>query len=314
MKNRVTVSVREVGPRDGLQMIKEIMPTDAKMRWIGAMAKAGIRNMEVGSFVPAGILPQMADSGTVVRRVRDSHPQVYTTVLAPNLRGAQDAVTAGAQSIIVPVSASEAHSRANVRRSREEQVLQFGRMAEWIHSLGSRAPRIEAAVSTAFGCSMQGRIPEGDVIRMADQLARAGADIVSLADTLGYATPSQVRRLVRAVRMEIGGDKFGALHLHDTLGAALANVAAGLEEEVRAFDGALGGLGGCPFAPGSVGNVATEDLVYLLESEGYDTGIDLRGLLEARAVLREAIPNERLHGRVAAAGVPVTFQYAAEGV
>jgi isopropylmalate/homocitrate/citramalate synthase len=307
-KKRGPVSVREVGPRDGLQMVKEVMPTESKLRWISAMVRAGARQIEVGSFVPATLLPQMADTAAVVHKVRDSHPKLYATVLAPNLRGAQDAVAAGAQSIIVPVSASEAHSRANVRRSREEQVLQFGKVAEWIHSLGSGKPRIEAAVSTAFGCSMQGNVPEEEVVHMTGQLARLGADIVTLSDTLGYATPSQVRRLVRAVRSEIGPDRFGALHLHDTLGTALANVAAGLEEGVRAFDGALGGLGGCPFAPGSVGNVATEDLVYLLESEGYDTGIDLEGLLEARAVLREVLPNERLHGRVAAAGVPPTFR------
>ncbi len=310
MKKRGTVSVREVGPRDGLQMVEEVMPTESKLRWISAMVRAGVRQIEVGSFVPATVLPQMADTAAVVQRVRHSHPKLYATVLAPNLRGAQDAVAAGAQSIIVPVSASEAHSRANVRRSREEQVLQFGKVAEWIHSFGSGKPRIEAAVSTAFGCSMQGGVPEEEVVRMTGQLAHVGADIVTLADTLGYATPSQVRRLVRAVRSEIGADRFGALHLHDTLGTALANVAAGLEEGVRAFDGALGGLGGCPFAPGSVGNVATEDLIYLLESEGYDTGIDLERLLEARAVLREILPNEPLHGRVAAAGVPPTFRLA----
>lgn len=308
------VSVREVGPRDGLQMIKEVMSTETKLRWISAMVESGVRHIEVGSFVPATTLPQMADSAVIVRRVRESFPQLSATALAPNLRGVKDAATNGAQSIVVPVSASEAHSRANVRRSREEQVSQFGVMAGWIHGLGPGAPRIEAAIATAFGCSMQGRVPESEVIRMAGDLVRAGADIVSLADTLGYATPSHVRRLVRAVKSEIGVDKFGALHLHDTLGAALANVIAGLEEGVRAFDGALGGLGGCPFAPGSVGNVATEDLVYLLESEGYDTGIDLRRLLEARAVLHEGVPNAQLHGRVAAAGVPKTYQAAREMV
>jgi hydroxymethylglutaryl-CoA lyase len=307
MTKRENVSVREVGPRDGLQMARETMATEAKMEWIGALADAGVRQIEVGSFVPATMLPQMADSATVVRTVRESFPHLYASVLAPNLRGVQDAIAAGAQSIIVPISASEAHSRANVRKSREEQVLQFGRMAELIHSLGSGAPRIEAAVSTAFGCSMEGKVSESDVTRLAAALARAGADVVTLADTLGYATPSHVRRLVRAVRSEIGAERFGALHLHDTLGTALANVMAGLEEDVRAFDGALGGIGGCPFAPGSVGNVATEDLVYLLESESFDTGIDLKRLLEARTTLSRRLPNERLHGRVAAAGIPRTY-------
>lgn len=314
MQSDKSVSVREVGPRDGLQMVKTGVSTEAKLEWIAAMVDAGVREIEVGSFVPAATLPQMADSAIVVRRVRQLHPQLYVTALAPNLRGMEDAVAAGAQSIIVPVSASEAHSRANVRRSREEQVVQFARMAKMIRSLGSAVPRIEAAVSTAFGCSIQGKVPESEVIRMAGDLARAGADVVTLADTLGYATPSHIRRLVRGVRSEIGAEKLRALHLHDTLGAALANVMAGLEEGVRAFDSALGGLGGCPFAPGSVGNVATEDLVYLLESEGYHTGIDLKRLLDARAVLRAVLPNEKLHGRVAAAGIPRTYSAAVEGL
>ena len=301
--------VREVGPRDGLQMLKQVIPTEAKLRWIGAMLEAGMSHMEVGSFVPVSLLPQLADSAHVLRTVQQSHPQLTATVLAPNLRGIKDAVAAGARSIIIPVSASEAHSRSNVRRSREEQVVEFGRAADWIRTPGTAAPRLEAALATAFGCSLQGNVPEDDVVRMSGRLVLAGADVVTLADTLGYATPSQVRRLIRAVRKEIGAEKLGALHLHDTLGAALANVYAALEEGVRAFDGALGGLGGCPYAPGSAGNVATEDLVYLLESEGYDTGIDLHRLLEARRMLRQTVPDEPLYGRIAAAGVPPTYRH-----
>lgn len=308
---RRSVTVREVGPRDGLQMLKQVIPTEAKLRWIGAMVDAGVRQMEVGSFVPVSLLPQLADSAEVVCAVLQKHPQLYATVLTPNLRGTHAAVAAGAKSILIPVSASEAHSRSNVRRSREEQVAEFGRVAEWIHSLGSSAPRIEAGLATAFGCSLQGDVPEEDVVQMSGELVRAGADVVTLADTLGYASPSRVRRLIRAVRREIGNEKLGGLHLHDTLGTALANVYAALEEGVRAFDGALGGLGGCPYAPGSVGNVATEDLVYLLEREGYDTGIDLYRLLEARRVLSQVAPNEPLYGRVAAAGVPRTYCRAA---
>jgi isopropylmalate/homocitrate/citramalate synthase len=231
--------------------------------------------------------------------------------LAPNLRGAQNAAAAGAQSIIIPVSASEAHSQANVRRTRTDQVVEVGRVVEWAHTLGPDAPRIEAGISTAFGCSLQGLVPEQDVLSLATALAETGVDAVALADTLGYGTPSQIRRLVRAVRSEIGIERFGNLHLHDTLGLALANVLAALEEDVRGFDAALGGLGGCPYAPGSVGNAATEDVVYLLESEGFDTGIDLDALLAARETLRAGLPNEKLHGRVAMAGVPRTFRRAA---
>jgi isopropylmalate/homocitrate/citramalate synthase len=292
-------------------MAKAVMPTDAKLRWIGAMVAAGVREMEVASFVPPTAMPQMADAGDVTRAVRAQHPELRVVALAPNLRGAQNAAAAGAQSIILPVSASEAHSRANVRRTRAEQVAEVGRVVAWACGLGGNAPRIEAGISTAFGCSLQGAVPEREVVELAVALSEAGADIVALADTLGYASPSQVRRLVRAVRQEVGAERFGNLHLHDTLGTALANALAALEEGVRGFDAALGGLGGCPFAPGSVGNVSTEDLVYLLESEGYDTGIDLGLLLAAREALRTGLPDEKLHGRVAAAGVPRTYRYAA---
>ena len=310
MSERVVerVILREVGPRDGLQMAKTIMTTDAKRAWIAAMVRAGVKHIEVASFVPPAAMPQMADAPELVRAVRADHPGLHLLALAPNLRGAQNAAAAGAMHIVVPVSASEAHSRANVRRSRDEQVAEFARIVEWARTLGDAAPIVEAGISTAFGCSLQGEVPEDDVIRLAADLARAGSPSVALADTLGYAKPSQIRRLVRAVRAEIGRERLGHLHLHDTLGVALANVLAGLEEGVRGFDGALGGLGGCPFAPGSVGNVASEDLVYLLESEGFDTGIDLAILLEAREVLAQGLPDEKLHGRVAAAGIPRTYK------
>ncbi|MGF3024975.1 hydroxymethylglutaryl-CoA lyase [Methylobacterium aquaticum] len=305
---RPMIAIREVGPRDGLQMVKAVMPTAAKIAWIDAMAAAGLRGMEVASFVPPHLMPQMADAADVTRAARQRHPALTVVALAPNLRGAQNAAAAGAQVVVVPVSASEAHSRANVRRSREDQVAEVARIVE---AGGRDRPRIEAGISTAFGCSLQGTVPEDDVVQLGVALAEAGADTVSLADTLGYAAPAQVKRLVRRLRKEIGAERLGHLHLHDTLGTALANAYAGLEEGVRGFDGALGGLGGCPFAPGSVGNAATEDLVYLLESEGFDTGIDLPGLLEARALLAELLPSERLHGRVAAAGIPRTYRDAA---
>ena len=302
------VVVREVGPRDGLQMAKTIMSSEAKLDWIGKMFQAGIHEMEVASFVPPAAMPQMADAAEVTRAVRQHHPQLRVVALAPNLRGAQNAAAAGAQSIIIPVSASEAHSRSNVRRSRADQVAEVGKVVAWARSLGDDAPRIEAGISTAFGCSLQGVVPENEVIELARSLMEARADVVALADTLGYASPSQVRRLVKAVRNEVGSEHFGNLHLHDTLGTALANVLAALEEGVRGFDAALGGHGGCPFAPGSVGNAATEDLVYLLESEGFDTGIDLDALIAARSSLSSGLPGEKLHGRVAAAGIPRTYR------
>ena len=299
--------VREVGPRDGLQMAKSVMPTEAKLRWIAAMVDAGVGEMEVVSFVPPKTMPQMADAEIVVQQTRSRHPDLHVAALAPNLRGAQGAAKAGAQSILMPVSASQAHSQSNVRRSREDQVAELARVVDWARTLGSDAPHIEAGISTAFGCSLQGIVPEHDVVALAVALVEAGAHVVGLADTLGYASPSQVRRLVRSVRAEIGPQRLGNLHLHDTLGTALANVVAALDEGVRGFDGALGGLGGCPFAPGSVGNVSTEDLVYLLESEGLSTGIDLARLIAAREELKASLPDEKLHGRVAAAGIPRTY-------
>ena len=305
-------AIREVGPRDGLQNATAVMPTAAKLAWIDAMAQAGLAEMEVASFVPPASMPQMADAAEVTRAVRARHPGLRAVALAPNLRGAQNAAAAGAQAIIIPVSASEAHSRANVRRAKTEQVAEVRRVVAWARSLGGDRPVIEAGISTAFGCSLQGLVPERDVVELARALIEAGADVVALADTLGYATPSHIRRLVRDVQSEIGPDRLGNLHLHDTLGTALANVMAGLEEGVRGFDGALGGLGGCPFAPGSVGNVATEDLVYLLEAEGVRTGIDLSRLIAAREALRAGLPSEPLQGRVAAAGLPPTYRPAAK--
>jgi isopropylmalate/homocitrate/citramalate synthase len=302
--------VREVGPRDGLQNAKGVMPTKAKLAWIDAMARAGVTQMEVASFVPPAAMPQMADAAEVTRSARRAHADLHVIALAPNLRGATNAAASGAQAILIPVSASEAHSQSNVRRTRGQQVDEVRRIVEWARSLGAERPAIEVGISTAFGCSLQGVVPERDVVALAASVVEAGVDVVALADTLGYASPSQVRRLVRAVRSEIGADRLGNLHLHDTLGAALANVLAGLEEEVRGFDGALGGLGGCPFAPGAAGNVATEDLVYLLESEGFATGIDLEALIGARAALEAGLPGERLQGRVAAAGVPRTYRAA----
>lgn len=304
---RERVRFREVGPRDGLQAARTVMVTSAKRAWIDAMVAAGVTEIEVASFVPPARIPQMADAPLLVAAIRAAHPQLHITALAPNLHGARNAVAAGADSILVPVSASQAHSHANVRRSREEQVAEFSRIVAWARTPPPATVRIEAGISTAFGCSLQGVVAEADVLALATSLAAAGADRVALADTLGYAYPRQIRRLVRGVRAEIGA-VLGNLHLHDTLGTALANVLAGLEEGVRGFDGALGGLGGCPFAPGSVGNVASEDLIYLLEQEGFDTGVDLERLLAARAILAQGLPDEKLHGRIAAAGIPPTYR------
>jgi hydroxymethylglutaryl-CoA lyase len=302
------VTVCEVGPRDGLQMAKTIMPTAAKTRWIAAIAAAGVREIEVGSFVPPKLIPQMADTGEVVRAAVQL-PGLTVVALAPNLKGAQNAYAAGAHRIVVPVSVSEGHSRANTNRGAFEQVAEVGRIVEWLRAQPRHVP-VDAACATAFGCSIDGAIPVASVVRVAEGLAATGAEAVGLADTVGYGNPAQIRAVVRAVRGAIGA-KLTKLHLHDTMGLGLANALAGLEEGIRGFDAALAGLGGCPFAPGASGNIVTEDLVFMLESMGFSTGIDLAALIAARELLREGVPGETMHGQVPRAGIPKTFRAAA---
>lgn len=302
------VTVCEVGPRDGLQMAKSRMPTAVKTRWIAAMAAAGVPEIEVGSFVSPRLIPQMEDTAAIVRKAV-LLPRVLIVALAPNLKGAMAAYEAGAHRISVPVSVSEGHSRANLNRTPAEQVAEVARIVAWVRQQ-ERVMEVEGACSTSFGCSFDGAVPVASVVRVAAGLVAAGVDMVGLADTVGYGHPALIRSVVRAVRGEIGG-KLDGLHLHDTMGLGLANALAGLEEGVRNFDAALAGLGGCPFAPGASGNIVTEDLVFMLESMGFETGIDLAKLIKARAILHEGIPAETLHGQVPVAGIPKTFRAAA---
>ncbi|MDT7951937.1 MAG: hydroxymethylglutaryl-CoA lyase [Acetobacteraceae bacterium] len=288
-------------------MARTRMPTDLKIRWIGAIAAAGMPEIEVGSFVPAKVIPAMADTGEVVRAVRDL-PCVIVA-LAPNLKGAQLAADAGANRVTIPVSVSEGHSRANTNRTTAEAVAEVRRIVDWARADGGRI-EVEAACSTAFGCSIDGTVTTERVVSVAAGLAEAGADLIALADTVGYAHPAQIREVVRAVRSAVG-DRLEGLHLHDTMGLGLANALAGLEEGIRSFDASLAGLGGCPYAPGASGNIVTEDLVFMLESMGFSTGIDLERLVAARAYLQEGLPDEPRHGGVARAGLPRTFKAAA---
>ncbi|MGH7120627.1 MAG: hydroxymethylglutaryl-CoA lyase [Acetobacteraceae bacterium] len=308
MSTNEKVTICEVGPRDGLQIAHDIMPTDAKMRWISAIAAAGVQKIEVGSFVPPKLVPQMADTDAIVRRAI-SIPDLTVIALAPNLRGVRDAYAAGAHCVSIPVSVSEGHSRANLNRSPAEQIAEVGRVIAWVRSQPRRIA-VEVACSTAFGCSIDGAVPIDKVVRVAAALADAGADCFALADTVGYAHPAQVRATVRAVRAAVGAALQG-LHLHDTMGLGLANALAGLEQGIRRFDAAQAGLGGCPFAPGASGNIVTEDLVFMLESMGFVTGIDLTRLISARATLHEGLPGEKLRGHVPKAGIPKTFRPAA---
>jgi len=302
----IDVLVSEVGPRDGLQNTKQFMPTEYKKRWVSAAAAAGLREIEVCSFVPPKLIPQMVDAGEVVRHAL-TIPGLNVAVLAPNLKGAERAMQAGAHKITLPISVSKSHSLANVRKSPEEAIADARRICGLRDTLpAAKRPSIEAGLSTVFGCTLEGPVSEDEVVRLAVACVEAGCDEVGLADTTGYANPAQIRRVYRKVRAAIG-ERLGGLHLHNTRGMGLANVVAGLEEGVRTFDASLGGLGGCPFAPGASGNIVTEDLVFMLESMGLRTGIDLDRLLAVRKVVHEGIPEEPLYGYVAEAGMTKGF-------
>lgn len=296
--------IREVGLRDGLQSVRTILPTASKLAWIRGAYAAGLRELEVGSFVPARLLPQLADTAELVAFAR-MLPGLFTSVLVPNLRGAQDALDSGADLMIVPLSASHAHSLANLRKTPDEVVADVARIRAARDAGGART-LIEGGVGTAFGCTLQGHVDAADVLRLMQALLDAGADRVSLADTVGYADPRSVRELfARAV--EIAGDRFWCGHFHDTRGLGLANVYAALEAGVTRFDACLAGIGGCPHAPGASGNVATEDLAYMLGSMGIDTGIDIGRLLALRADVAGWLRDETLHGTLWRAGLPKTF-------
>lgn len=301
------VLVSEVGPRDGLQGIRSIMPLSAKKAWIDAEAAAGVREIEVGSFVSEKLLPQMADTAELVAHAL-TIPGLTVAVLVPNLKGAEAAIAAGAHKITVPFSASETHSVKNVRRTHVQMLEEVRAIAALVRGQSQRRPKFEGGISTAFGCTYEGVVPAATVIRVAEQLMEAGCDEVGLSDSVGYANPRQIKELSIAVRDAIGAGTFAGLHLHNTRGLGLANVLAGLDVGIRTFDSSLAGLGGCPFAPGATGNIVTEDLVFMLEAMGMKTGIDIGRLLSVREILREGLPGEELYGFTPAAGLPLGFQ------
>lgn len=302
----IDVLVSEVGPRDGLQNTKQFMPTEYKKKWISAAAAAGLREIEVCSFVPPKLIPQMVDAAEVVAHAL-TISGLTVAVLAPNLKGSLRAMEAGAHKITLPISVSHAHSLSNVRKTPDAAVEEARRICEARDELpAERRPKIEAGLSTVFGCTIQGEVKESEVVRLAAACVEAGCDEIGLADSVGYANPAQIRRVYRLVAAEVG-DRLAGLHLHNTRGLGLANVVAALELGVRTFDASLGGLGGCPFAPGATGNIVTEDLVFMLESMGYRTGIDLDKLVAIRSLVAEGIPGEPLYGYLAAAGVTKGF-------
>ena len=300
------ILISEVGPRDGLQSIDRVMPLDAKKAWIKAEAEAGVREIEVGSFVPSSLLPQMADTAELVAFAR-TIPNLNVVALVPNAKGAERAIAAGVHGMSIPFSMSETHSIKNVRKDHVAMIDEIRTIAAMADAAGVH---FAVSLSTAFGCTIEGPVSEDQVVRLAAASAEAGAKEFSLSDTTGYANPAQVKRLVKAVRYAVG-DALTTLHLHNTRGLGLANVLAGLDEGITTFDASLGGLGGCPFAPGASGNIVTEDLVFMLQAMGFETGIDLAKLLKVREIVAAALPGEPLYGFTPDAGVPLGFAGAA---
>ena len=299
-----TAVIREVGLRDGLQSIPVVVPTAQKLEWIRKAYEAGQREIEVGSFVPAHLLPQLADTDQLLQFAK-TLPGLFASVLVPNLKGAERALAGGADLMMVPLSASHAHSLANLRKTPDEVVAEVARMRAARDASGSKT-LIDGGVGTAFGCTIQGEVSTKEVLRLMQALLDAGADGVSLADTVGYADPAMVRSLFeQAIR--IAGDRVWCGHFHDTRGLGLANVYAALEVGVTRFDACLAGIGGCPHAPGASGNVSTEDLAFMLESMGIYTGIDLPALLELRTQVAGWLEGQTLQGTLWRAGFPKAF-------
>jgi len=305
--NNLDILISEVGPRDGLQSISATMPTALKLHWLTALADAGLKEIEVGSFVSPRLLPQMADAAELVAHMRQ-RSDVFVTALVPNLKGAEAAFNAGVQKITLPISVSEPHSLANIRKT-HQQVYDEVRTVMALRNERFPHVEVEAGLSTVFGCTIQGEVPEDDVLRMALTMVELGVDEVGLADTVGYANPAQVRRVFTRLRNEISS-KAGSAHFHNTRGQGLANVVAALDVGVTTIDASQGGIGGCPYAPGASGNIVTEDLVYLLESMGLRTGVDIDKLVAARAWLKQGLPGEPLYGFIPDAGVGKNFHYA----
>lgn len=304
------VTLRDTSLRDGLQSIARTVPTDIKRQWLRGLHAAGVRAVEVGSFVPPQRMPQLADTAEMVAFAR-TLPGLDVAVLVPNLRGAERALESGADAMILPLSASRAHSLANLRKAPEDVVRELAAIRAARDAAGVERPCIiEAGISTAFGCTLQGRVDPQDVLALVRDVLDAGADRVSLADTVGYADPAAVASLFAKAR-DVAGDRLTGAHFHDTRGLGAANAYAAWSVGVRVFDGCVGGIGGCPQAPGASGNVSTEDLAYLFASMGVPTGLDFDALIELRGRIGQWLAGEPLHGAIWRAGLPKTLQQVA---
>jgi len=304
MHTPAAIQIREVGLRDGLQSLARTLPTAYKLDWIRDAHAAGLREIEVGSFVPARLMPQLADTAELVAFAK-TLPGLVASVLVPNLKGAERAIDSGAHAMLLPLSASHAHSLANLRKTPDEVVVEIRRIVEMRDVKGADC-LVEVGLSTAFGCTIQGRVEPAEVLRLLRAALDAGIDRIGLADTVGYADPLQVKTLVEQC-LEVAGDKLSCGHFHDTRGLGSANVFAAWQAGMRRFDACIGGIGGCPHAPGASGNVATEDLAYLFASMRVPTGLDFNALIALRAQVGQWLEGEPLHGAIWRAGLPKTI-------
>ncbi|HEV8031257.1 MAG TPA: hydroxymethylglutaryl-CoA lyase [Stellaceae bacterium] len=308
------VQIREVGMRDGLQSIADIMPTETKIAWLEAEYAAGVREIEVSSFVPPKLLPQLADAEAVVRHAM-TLPRLTVSALIPNSRGAERGLALGVHEMNFVLSVSEGHNKSNVRRSTDESIEDFRRVVALCREHGgngaSRRPRINCGLATSFGCTIEGDVDEDRVRRIANQVAEAGADGIILADTVGYGQPAAIGRVFRRVIADVAPLPVAA-HFHDTRGLGLANVLAAFAAGCKAFDASLGGLGGCPYAPGASGNIVMEDTAFMFESMGIETGIDIDHLTRVREIVGRALPEVTLYGAIAKAGLPRNFHPVAQ--
>jgi hydroxymethylglutaryl-CoA lyase len=287
-------------------MVKSFCPTAAKKEWISAEAAAGVTEIQVCSFVPVKVIPQFSDCAEVVAHAR-SLPGLVVSALAPNLKGAERGFATGVHKLGYVLSASESHNLSNVRRSTDESLLDFKRIVELRRSNEEWSKvKLAGGISTAFGCTIEGNVSADVVLRLAEKYVEYGADELNVADTVGYANPGQVKDLFTRLRSALGDVPLSA-HFHDTRGLGLANSYAALEAGIRTFDACLGGMGGCPFAPGASGNVVTEDLVFMFEAMGLRTGIDLDRLIAVREIIAAALPGEPLYGAIARARTPKGF-------
>jgi hydroxymethylglutaryl-CoA lyase len=299
-----TAILREVGLRDGLQSIARILPTSQKLHWLREAHATGLREIEIGSFVPPRLLPQLADTAELVAFAK-TLPGLLASVLVPNLKGAERALEVRADAMLLPLSASHAHSLANLRKTPDEAVADLARIVG-LRNAQQPGCIVEVGISTAFGCTIQGEVKPAEVLRLVQAVLDLGVDRVGLADTVGYADPLMVSRLFEQV-LKIAGDKLACGHFHDTRGMGIANVMAAWNLGITRFDACLAGIGGCPHAPGASGNVATEDACYLFASMGVQTGVDFHRLMALRGEVAQWLEGESLHGTLWRAGLPKTM-------